>query len=59
MRRCTLGWDRAVPAYLRIDRNSAHSFVKELDQVTEPRKFAILTANDGWLSAHLSDLALL
>ncbi len=55
----TLGWDKVIPAYLRIDRNSAHSFVNELDPVTEPHKFAIFAAHDGRLSPHLADLAFL
>lgn len=54
-----LGWDKAIPAYLRIDRNSAHSFVNELDPVAEPNKFTIFAAHDGRLSPHLADLAFL
>ena len=54
-----LGWDRATAEYLRIDRNSAHSFVNELDAVTKPRKFAVFSAHDGRLSPHLADLAFL
>jgi hypothetical protein len=54
-----LGWDKATRDYLRIDRNSAHSFVNELDPVTQPRKFAIFSAHDGRLSPHLADLAFL
>ena len=54
-----LGWDKATPQYLRIDRNSAHSFLKELEPDGKPHKFAVFAAHDAQLSPLLADLALL
>ena len=54
-----LGWDKATAQYLRIDRNSAHSFLTELEPDAEPHKFAVFAAHDGQLSPLLADLALL
>ncbi len=54
-----LGWDKATPQYLRIDRNSAHSFLNELEPDAEPHKFAVFAAHDAQLSPLLADLALL
>lgn len=50
-------WDRAIPDYLRIDRNSAHSFLKEIDPDREPDKLAIFLSHTGMMPNKLSDLA--
>lgn len=50
-------WDRAIPDYLRIDRNSAHSFLKEVDPDREPDKLAIFLSHTGQIPIKLSGLA--
>lgn len=50
-------WDKAVPAYLRIDRNSAHSFLREVDPDQEPGKLMIFLSNTGEMPTKLSSLA--
>ncbi len=54
-----LGWDKATVQYLRIDRNSAHSFLNELEPDAEALKFGLFAAHDARLSPLLADLALL
>jgi hypothetical protein len=49
-------WDRAIPDYLRIDRNSAHSFLEEINPDTNPGKLTTFIAHDGALPPGLADL---
>ena len=52
-------WDRVIPDYLRIDRNSAHSFLNEVDPDQEPGKLMIFLSHTGEMPIKLSSLAFL
>lgn len=52
-------WDEAIRNYIRIDRNSAHSLLKEIDPVREPGKLVTFVAHDGELDPAVADLAYL
>lgn len=54
-----LKWNKAIPEYLRIDRNSAHSFLSELDPDREPDKLAIFLSHTGEIPIKLANLAFL
>lgn len=51
-----LSWENAVSSYLRVLRNSRHSF---RDRITDPRARSLLAAHTGAIPAALPDLALL
>lgn len=55
----TVPWDRVIPDYLRIDRNSGHSFLKEVDPDQEPDKLAIFLSHTGMMPSKVSSLAFL
>jgi len=49
-------WDSAIPDYLRIDRNAAHSFLEEIDPDKNPGKLTTFIAHDAALPPSLADL---
>jgi hypothetical protein len=53
----SVSWDRVIPDYLRIDRNSAHSFLREVDPDQEPDKLMIFLSHSGEMPIKLASLA--
>lgn len=39
-----LGWDKAIPQYLRMDRNSAHGFLNQLEPDGQAANFGLFAA---------------
>jgi hypothetical protein len=48
---------RAIPDYLQIDRNSAHSFLKEVDPDQEPDNLTIFLSHTEMMPNKTSSLA--
>ncbi len=55
----TRKWDDAIPDYLRIDRNAAHSFLTEIDPDRNPGNLEIFMSHEGTLASDLLDIPFL